>query len=188
MYTLYINAEYFSSHCRPDNFFFNFHSGGGVHFGSTRHVGHFWSIVPAPGDCEGGEFGGMKIGTGNQNTKRKPAQVPRLSIQKVQLVKNLLELFLITRAFKTPVSRHYRCVSCLYWISMLFSQIRVYDKRHKGDCAIATLFSMLQNYVSTYQHLNTEICRKVSIVFSSYTVEACESLREEIYKRLQSGS
>jgi hypothetical protein len=38
---------------------------GGVHTGSTRHVGHFWSIVPAPGGCEDGEFDGMKIGRGN---------------------------------------------------------------------------------------------------------------------------
>jgi hypothetical protein len=28
--------------------------GGGVETGSTRHVGHFWPIVPAPGDCEDG--------------------------------------------------------------------------------------------------------------------------------------
>jgi hypothetical protein len=37
---------------------------GGVHTGSTRHIGHFWPIVPAPGDCESGEFGGMKIDRG----------------------------------------------------------------------------------------------------------------------------
>jgi hypothetical protein len=45
--------------------------------GSTRHVGYFWPIVPAPGDCEDGEFGGMKIGKGNRNTRRKtaPAQL-----------------------------------------------------------------------------------------------------------------
>jgi hypothetical protein len=24
-------------------------------------LGHFWPIVPATGDCEHGEFGGMKI-------------------------------------------------------------------------------------------------------------------------------
>jgi hypothetical protein len=47
---------------------------GGVQTGSTRHVGHFWPIVPAPGDCEDGEFGGMKIGRGNRSTRRKPAQ------------------------------------------------------------------------------------------------------------------
>jgi hypothetical protein len=35
--------------------------GGGVQTGSTRHVGHSWPIVPAQGDCEDGEFGGMKI-------------------------------------------------------------------------------------------------------------------------------
>jgi hypothetical protein len=39
--------------------------GDGVQTGSTRHVGHFWPIVPAPGDCEDGEFGGMNNGNGN---------------------------------------------------------------------------------------------------------------------------
>jgi hypothetical protein len=36
--------------------------GGGVHIGSTRHVGYFWPLVPAPDDCEDGDFGGMEIG------------------------------------------------------------------------------------------------------------------------------
>jgi hypothetical protein len=35
-----------------------------------------WPIVPAPGDCEDGEFGGMKIGRGNRSTRRKPAPGP----------------------------------------------------------------------------------------------------------------
>jgi hypothetical protein len=47
--------------------------GGGVQTGSSRHVGHFWPIVPAPCDCEDEEFDGMKIGRGNRNTRRKPA-------------------------------------------------------------------------------------------------------------------
>jgi hypothetical protein len=42
--------------------------GGVVHTGSTRHVEQFWPIVPAPGDCEDGEFG-----RGNRSTRRKPA-------------------------------------------------------------------------------------------------------------------
>jgi hypothetical protein len=47
--------------------------GGGVHTGSTRLVDHFWPIVPAPGDCEDGEFGGMKIGMENRSSRRKLA-------------------------------------------------------------------------------------------------------------------
>jgi hypothetical protein len=47
--------------------------GGGVHTGSTRHVGHFWPIVPDPGDCEDGEFGGIKIVMGNRSPRRKSA-------------------------------------------------------------------------------------------------------------------
>jgi hypothetical protein len=32
-------------------------------------------ILPAPGDSEGGQIGGM-IGRGNRNTRRKPAPLP----------------------------------------------------------------------------------------------------------------
>jgi hypothetical protein len=31
-----------------------------------------WRIVPAPGDYDDGEFGGMKIGRENRSTRRKP--------------------------------------------------------------------------------------------------------------------
>jgi hypothetical protein len=34
-----------------------------------------WPIVPAPGDYEDGEFGGMMIGRGSRSTRRK--RVPR---------------------------------------------------------------------------------------------------------------
>jgi hypothetical protein len=33
-------------------------------------------IVPAPGDYDDGEIGGMMIGSGNRSTRRKPAPVP----------------------------------------------------------------------------------------------------------------
>jgi hypothetical protein len=49
---------------------------GGARTGSTRHVGDFWPIVPALGDSEDAEFGGIKIGRGNRNTRRKPAPTP----------------------------------------------------------------------------------------------------------------
>jgi hypothetical protein len=49
---------------------------GGVHTGSTRQIGYFWPVVHAPGDCEDGGFGGMKIGRGNRSTGRKPAPAP----------------------------------------------------------------------------------------------------------------
>jgi hypothetical protein len=35
----------------------------------------YWPIVPAAGDCEDGEFGGMN-GRGNRSTPRKPAPTP----------------------------------------------------------------------------------------------------------------
>jgi hypothetical protein len=35
-----------------------------------------WPIVPALGDYDDGEFGGIKIGRGNRRTRRKPAPAP----------------------------------------------------------------------------------------------------------------
>jgi hypothetical protein len=54
--------------------------GGGFQTGSKRRVGHFWPIVPVLGDCEDGEFGGMKIGRGNRSARRKPCPRAALSI------------------------------------------------------------------------------------------------------------
>jgi hypothetical protein len=36
-----------------------------------------WPIVPAQGNSDDGEIGGMKIGNGNRSTRRKPASAPR---------------------------------------------------------------------------------------------------------------
>jgi hypothetical protein len=58
--------------------------GRGVQTGSTRNVGRFWPIVPAPSDREDGEFGGMNIGRGNRITLRKPAPEP-LSLPQIPL-------------------------------------------------------------------------------------------------------
>jgi hypothetical protein len=46
--------------------------GGGVQLGPLGTPATSWSIVPAPGDYEDGEIGGM-IGKGNRSTRRKPA-------------------------------------------------------------------------------------------------------------------
>jgi hypothetical protein len=35
-----------------------------------------WPIVPAPDDCDDGEFGGLEIGRGNRSTRRKPTPAP----------------------------------------------------------------------------------------------------------------
>jgi hypothetical protein len=35
----------------------------------------YWPIVPAPDDCEDGEFGGMND-RGNRSSRRKPAPAP----------------------------------------------------------------------------------------------------------------
>jgi hypothetical protein len=63
---------------------------GGVHIGSTRHVGHYWPIVLAPGDCDDGESGGMKLGRGNRSTRRKPALAP-LCLSQIALARPGLE-------------------------------------------------------------------------------------------------
>jgi hypothetical protein len=49
---------------------------GGVQLGPLGTSATNWPIVPAPGDYEDGEFGGMMIGRGNRSTRRKPAPVP----------------------------------------------------------------------------------------------------------------
>jgi hypothetical protein len=49
--------------------------GGGVQTGSIGTSATYWPIVPAPGDCEDGEFGGMN-GRGNRSPRRKPAPAP----------------------------------------------------------------------------------------------------------------
>jgi hypothetical protein len=38
-------------------------------------------VVPAPGDYDDGEIGGMMIGKGTRSTRRKPALVPLLPPQ-----------------------------------------------------------------------------------------------------------
>jgi hypothetical protein len=49
--------------------------GGGVQFGPLVTVATNRPIVPAPGDYDHGEIGGM-IGRGNRSTRRKPAPMP----------------------------------------------------------------------------------------------------------------
>jgi hypothetical protein len=48
---------------------------GGVQLGPLGTVATNRPIVPAPGDYDDGEIGGM-IGRGNRSTQRKPAPVP----------------------------------------------------------------------------------------------------------------
>jgi hypothetical protein len=50
--------------------------GGGVQAGPLNTSAIEWPIVPAPGDYDDGEIGGMKIGRGKRSTLRKPAPAP----------------------------------------------------------------------------------------------------------------
>jgi hypothetical protein len=50
--------------------------GGGVQLGPLGTAATDWPIVPAPGDYDDEEFGGMKIDRGNRSTLRKPAPAP----------------------------------------------------------------------------------------------------------------
>jgi hypothetical protein len=50
--------------------------GGGVQMGPLGTSATECPIVPAPGDYDDGEFGGMKIVEGNRSTRRKPAPAP----------------------------------------------------------------------------------------------------------------
>jgi hypothetical protein len=56
--------------------FFNLHRGGmEFKLGPLGTSATHWPFVPAPGDCENGESGGMN-GRGNRSTRRKPAPTP----------------------------------------------------------------------------------------------------------------
>jgi hypothetical protein len=46
-----------------------------------------WPTVPAPGDCDDGEFGGMKIGNGSRSPRRKPTPAP-LCLPQIPLYQN----------------------------------------------------------------------------------------------------
>jgi hypothetical protein len=50
--------------------------GGGVQFGPLDTEATNRHIVPAPGDYDNGEIGGIMIGRGNRSTRRKPAPAP----------------------------------------------------------------------------------------------------------------
>jgi hypothetical protein len=50
--------------------------GDGVHLGPLGTAATNRPIVPAPGDYDDGEIGGMMFGRGNRSTRRKPAPVP----------------------------------------------------------------------------------------------------------------
>jgi hypothetical protein len=57
-------------------------------FGGIITAATDWPIVPAPGDYDDGEFGGMKIGRGNRSNGRKPASAslcpPKISLDQTQ--------------------------------------------------------------------------------------------------------
>jgi hypothetical protein len=50
--------------------------GGGVQLGPLGTAATNRPIMPAPGDYDDVEIGGMMIGRGNRSTRRKPAPVP----------------------------------------------------------------------------------------------------------------
>jgi hypothetical protein len=50
--------------------------GGGVQMDPLGTAATEWPIVPAPGDYDDEEIGGMKISRGNRSTQRKPAPAP----------------------------------------------------------------------------------------------------------------
>jgi hypothetical protein len=72
MLAIYLSHDVSSCPLATSNVFFNSHRGklesklGPLGTSATN-----WPIVPAPGDCGDGEFGGMK-----RSTRRKPAPAP----------------------------------------------------------------------------------------------------------------
>jgi hypothetical protein len=58
------------------NFFLIGIVGSGFQLGPLGTVATNRPIVPATGDYDDGEIGGMMIGRGNRSTRKKPAPVP----------------------------------------------------------------------------------------------------------------
>jgi hypothetical protein len=54
--------------------------GGGVQLAPLGTAATNWPIVPASGDCDDGEIGGI-IGRGNRSTRRKPTPAPLCPLQ-----------------------------------------------------------------------------------------------------------
>jgi hypothetical protein len=75
MYSNYKRYVISCKPCRSSSFFLIGIVGGGVQLGPLGTAATNRRIVPAPGDYDDGEIGGM-IGTGNRSTRRKPAPVP----------------------------------------------------------------------------------------------------------------
>jgi hypothetical protein len=59
----------------PDSLFLIGIVGGGVQLGPLGTAATNRPIVPAPGDYDDGEIGGMMIGRGNRSTRSKPVPV-----------------------------------------------------------------------------------------------------------------
>jgi hypothetical protein len=74
-YSTYIYMECGVRRSTLEVFFFNWNNGGGgVQLGPLGTAATNRPIVPAPGDYDDREIGGM-IGRGNRSTRRKPAPV-----------------------------------------------------------------------------------------------------------------
>jgi hypothetical protein len=85
----------------------------------------YWPIVPAPGDCEDGEYGGMN-GRGNPGTRRKPAPTPLCPPQIPKSTNRWCTVF--EHFFK--ITMNYSAIAILHNslqhapFSSLFSQLR----------------------------------------------------------------
>jgi hypothetical protein len=68
--------QYLSHLIRLTFFFYISIVGGGVQLGPLGTAATNRPIVPAPGDYDDGEIGGMMTGREHRSTRRKPAPVP----------------------------------------------------------------------------------------------------------------
>jgi hypothetical protein len=71
-----VNGDFLFSLYAVFTFFFIGIVGGGVQLGPLGTVATNRPVMPALGDYDDAEIGGMIIGRGNRSTWRKPAPVP----------------------------------------------------------------------------------------------------------------
>jgi hypothetical protein len=121
---------------------------------STRHCGHQWPIVPAPGDYDDGVIGGM-IGRGNRSTRRKLAPVRLCPPQSPHAARTRTRAAAVGSQLLTAWATARPCHNIIYAIYRPRYFIRCFLKAGFGAC-------LKYNVIITFCHLQLTVraCRQ----------------------------